>query len=96
MNITKVTTGYVGIIICYNCGVPERSPEVHNLEWSKNGHLLHIKSKNFIGGGVHDKFLTIKLPTNEVGGEYSCKVTNAVGSVSENIMLGNVYSYFIL
>lgn len=91
LNILEVTTGHEVITIHYNCGVPDQSPKVHHIEWSKNGQSLDINNKKFVGGGVHDSCLTIASPTYEDRGNYSCKVINAVGTVTKNIMLGNVY-----
>lgn len=64
---------------------------MHQLEWSKNGEKLDNNSKKYTGGSVQDSCFTIKSPTNDDRGNYSCKVTNAVGSVSTTISLGNIY-----
>jgi hypothetical protein len=64
---------------------------VHQIEWKKNGEALCINDRKYIGGGVEDSYLTITSSTKEDAGQYTCIVTNAVGSVSENIKLGNVY-----
>lgn len=91
LNISGVITRREGIAIHYNCGVPDQSPKVHHIEWSKNGQPLDINNKKYVGGGVHDSFLTITSPTYEDRGNYFCKVTNAVGTVQRNAMLGNVH-----
>lgn len=68
----------------------EQSPEVHHIEWSKNDQPLHLDAKKYVGGGVHDSHFTIMSPTNEDKGNYSCKVTNAVGFLSKSVNLGNM------
>lgn len=86
-----VTSGSDGLTIHLSCGVLEQSPKVHHIEWSKNDQQLDKDSNKYVVGGVDDGHLTIKSPTYEDRGNYICKVTNAVGSESKNIMLGNVY-----
>lgn len=83
-------SGSEGITIYYNCGVSEQSPEVHHIEWSKNGQPLHYDAKKYGGGGVHDSHFTIMSPTYEDNGNYSCKVTNDVGFLLKNVILGNI------
>lgn len=91
MNDLKVTTVYDGVIIQCNYELSRQSPEVHCIQWKKNGQPLDTKTTRYIEGNVDDKYLKIASTTYEDRGEYSCTVTNAVGSVSKNIMLGNVY-----
>lgn len=82
-----------GITIHYKSGVLKQSPEVHQIEWTKNGQQLDNNGKKYVGGGVQDSCFTIKSPTNDDRGNYSCKLINAVGSVSTTISLGNIYFY---
>lgn len=84
MTDLKVTTANHGIIIKYSYELSIQSPEVHCIEWKKNGKPL---IRDF-GGRFDDKFLTIASPTYEDRGEYSCTLTNAVGPVSKIVMLG--------
>lgn len=91
INIMGVTSGSEELTIHFNCGVSEQSPKVHLIEWSKNDQQLDNDSNKYVGGGVDDCHLKIKSPTYEDRGNYICKVTNAVGSESKNIMLGIVY-----
>lgn len=63
---------------------------MHHIEWSKDGQPLHLDAKKYVGGGVHDSHFTIMSPTNKDEGNYSCKVTNAVGFLSENVNMGNM------
>lgn len=86
-----VTSGSEGLTIHLSFRVSEQSPNVHLIEWSKNDQQLDKDSNKYVAGGVDDGDLTIKSPTYEDRGNYICKVTNAVGSESRNIMLGNVY-----
>lgn len=88
-----VTSGSEGITIHYKCGALEQSPKVKQIEWSKNGQQLHNNSKKYAGGSVYDSLFTIMSATKDDRGNYSCKVINAVGSVSANIRLGNIYFY---
>lgn len=73
---------------------------MHLIEWSKNDKQLQNDNK-YVVGGKDDRHLTIKSPTYEDRGNYTCKVTNLVGSKSKNIMLGNfnsldsLFSYFV-
>lgn len=90
LDIVDVTTEYERVTIHYKCEVSKQSPKVHHIEWSKNDQQLDNNSKKYVGGCVHDNCFTIKSPSSEDRGNYSCKVTNAVGSVSKNVMLGNV------
>lgn len=90
LNISNVVSGSEGITIHYNWGVLGQSPEVHHIEWSKNDQSLQIDAKKYVGGGVHDSHFTITSPTYEDRGNYSCKVTNAVGFLSKNVELGNI------
>lgn len=83
-------SGSEGITIHYNWGVSEQSPEVHHIEWSKNGQPLHYDAKKYVGGGVHDSHFTIMSPTYEDRGNYSCTVANAVGFISKDVILGNI------
>lgn len=91
LTIAEVSIGSEGITIHFNCGVLEQSPKVHLIEWSKNGKQLDNKSNKYVGEGIDNRQLTITSPTYEDRGKYNCKVSNAVGSVSKNVMLGNVY-----
>lgn len=87
----KVISGSEDITIRFNCGVLKQSPKIQNIEWSKNGQPLYHDVKRYVGGGIHDSRFSILSPTDKDRGNYSCKVTNAVGSVTKNVMLGNVY-----
>lgn len=88
----KVISGSRDITIHFKCGVLKQSPRVLDIEWSKNGKPLHYDAKKYhIKGRINGSRFLILSPTFEDRGNYSCKVTNAVGSVSENVMLGNVY-----
>lgn len=86
-----VTSGSEGIAIHYKCGALEQSPKVEQIEWSKNGQQLDNNRKKYVGGSLHDSCLTITSPTHDDKGNYSCKVTNPVGSASKSISLGSVY-----
>lgn len=92
LNDLRVTTGDEGIIIHYE--VSRQSPEVQSIEWKKDGQVLNTKACKYTGGSINSSSLTIRLPTEEDKGKYSCIITNAVGSVSKDVMLGNVHVFY--
>lgn len=87
----EVTKEQEEITIHYRYGVSERSPKVHMIEWTKDGRKLGSNIEKYVGGGLHDSYLTITYPTKEDRGIYSCTISNAVGSVSKDVELGNIY-----
>lgn len=95
LNDLEVTTGDEGIIILYSYNVPGQWPKVQHIEWSKNGQVLVTNTSKYSGGSIYDRSLTIKLPTEEDKGQYSCKITNAVGCASKDVMLGDAYVPYI-
>lgn len=86
----KVTTENDGIIIQYSCEPSRQIPKVHRIEWKKNGQPLDRQTLKYIGGSLHDTYLKIASPIYEDRGTYSCTVTNAMGSVCRDVMLGNI------
>lgn len=59
--------------------------------WMKNGEHLVLRNNKYLGGSLRDGFITIMSPTKEDRGDYSCTVTNAVGSVSTSFTLGSLF-----
>lgn len=92
MNDLRVTTGDEGITIHYSYKVLEQSPEVKHINWFKKGEPLDRKSEKYIGGSLNDNYFTITSPTDDDRGKYSCTITNAVGSVSKAVTLGNFHN----
>lgn len=86
LNDLKVTTGDEGINIHYNYEVLKESPEVKHIKWCKNKETLDKKSGKYTGGSLNDNCFTITSPTEEDRGKYSCTITNAVGSVSKEVI----------
>lgn len=86
LNDLEVTTEDEGIIIHYN--VTGQSPKVQHIEWKKDGQKLDTNPCKYVGGSIHESSFTIRFPTEEDKGKYSCIITNAVGSVSKEVMLG--------
>lgn len=86
----KITTGTEGLTIHICYGVPEGSPSVLGVKWTKNGETLDLRSHKYFGGRLNDSYLTISCPTLEDKGKYLCTVTNAVGSVSRDVTLGTL------
>lgn len=60
------------------------------LQWTKNGLKITMNEK-YTGGDLDDDCLTIKSPTTNDRGIYCCTVSNAVGSGSQEVKLGNIY-----
>lgn len=92
-NDLEVTTGDEGIIIFYE--ISGQSPEVQRIDWKKDGQVLNTNVCKYSGGSINDSSLTIRLPTEEDKGKYSCIITNAVGSVSKDVMLGNFHVFYL-
>lgn len=62
-------------------------PIVKELKWTKNTLMLDLSNDKYRGGGLADNFITITNPSEEDKGEYTCTVSNAVGSVSKILKL---------
>lgn len=86
----NVSTGWDGITLHYQYKVTSDSPNVHHIAWKKNGTVIYIDHYKYLGGGKSDNFLTITLPKSGDAGQYTCIVANAVGAVSESLLLGNI------
>lgn len=93
----QVTTGKHCINLLCSYEVLGRSPKVSRIAWSKNGEILDERVISFAESIISESCYKITPPSNEDKGKYSCTITNAVGSVSEEITLGNVnlLRYFI-
>lgn len=89
-----VTTRHDDLTILCSYKTLELSHNVKCIEWRKNGILLDQNYKKLVGENVNESCFTIKSPTKEDTGEYSCIVINAVGSVQKDIMLGNISMIF--
>lgn len=85
--VWKVTTDIDGINIHYE--VEDKRPNVFNIKWTRNGKLLDFENTNYAGGSLEDKILRIASPTVADRAKYCCTITNAVGSASMDITLGN-------
>lgn len=91
LNDLEVTTGDLGIVIHYE--LSGQSPEVQRIEWYKDGQVLDRNACKYVGGSIYDSNFIIRLPTEEDKGKYSCIITNAVGSVLKDVMLGNFHVF---
>nr|XP_034318682.1 uncharacterized protein LOC105324463 isoform X2 [Crassostrea gigas] len=87
LNDLEVTTEDKGIIIHYSFEVSKNSPPVRDITWSKNAQPMYIKDDKFSGGSLHDIRLVIISPSEDDKGNYSCTVTNDVGSETKYIIL---------
>lgn len=66
------------------------------MKWSKNDQPLDMNYDKFNGGTASDDCLVIKSPSDDDKGKYSCTVTNDVGSVTKDIVLGKFPFVLIL
>lgn len=85
----KVTTENGDITIYCIFEVLIKSPKAHYIAWSKNDQTQNTKNKQCIGGSIHGSCFPITLPSERDIGKYTCTVTNAIGSVSRDVKLGN-------
>lgn len=83
----KVSTTKEEICIHYSHTVLENSPRINDIKWTKNKTPLDLTNHRYCGGSLDDSFLKITCPTKEDRGEYSCNVSNAVGSVQRVVTL---------
>lgn len=86
-DVWKVTTDIDGVSIHY--AIEDNSPSVFDIYWTKNDEVLKFENTNYVGGSFEDNFLKITSPTVADGGKYCCTITNAVGSASMDVTLGN-------
>lgn len=86
----EIATGKRKIAISYSYKISERSPKVLKIEWTKNGENIETNSGKYDGGGLNDDSFILKSPTMDDIGNYSCTVTNAVGSASEHADFGKI------
>lgn len=92
-----ITNDSEGLTIHCSYGVPEGSPSIFEVKWTKDGETVDLNNKKIVvgrssndGSRLNDSDLTISSPTLEDKGKYLCTVTNAVGSVSRDVTLGTV------
>lgn len=68
-------------------------PSVYDIKWDINGETLDCENKKYFGGGLKDCRLIITSPTAADIGNYSCTVTNGVGTASKNVIIGTVLKF---
>ncbi|XP_062578640.1 muscle M-line assembly protein unc-89-like, partial [Saccostrea cucullata] len=74
-------------IIC-KFRVDEQTPNADQILWEKNGQSLQNCLRMHVDHSKTDSTLTISRATGDDFGEYSCNVSNAVGTSKECIVLG--------
>lgn len=90
-DVWDIVTDDGAITIEYRYKVSEHSPQVYQEEWTKNREALNRTPFKYLGGQLYSNYFTIKSPTLDDKGTYSCTVTNAVGSASKDVKFGNNY-----
>lgn len=77
------------LYIHYVFRVLDNSPNVKEIKWTQNASVLDLSNDKYHGGGLADSCIKILSPGEEDKGEYTCTVSNAVGSVSKRVELGS-------
>lgn len=80
-DVWDIVTDHGAITIEYRYKVSEHSPQVYQEEWTKNCEALDRIKNAYFGRQLYYNYFTIKSPTLNDKGTYSCIVTNAVGSI---------------
>lgn len=88
-DVWRIVTDKGAITIEYRYSVPQHLPQVSKEQWTKNGEALDRIKNKYLGGQMHCNYFMIMSPSLEDKGNYSCTVTNAVGSVSKDVEFGN-------
>ncbi|XP_062585754.1 B-cell receptor CD22-like, partial [Saccostrea cucullata] len=76
-----------GISFHYEYEVLQGSPKANCITWTRNGETLIIDHDKYIGGDIKNNSLTIKFPTMQDIGKYTCTISNAVGAVSKSLII---------
>lgn len=91
------TSDTEGLTIHCSYGVPEGSPSVCEVKWTKNAEILDLTNRKYVvgrssydGSRLNESYLMISSPSLEDKGIYSCTVTNTVGFASKDVTLGTV------
>eukprot|EP00105_Crassostrea_gigas_P046671 XP_019930819.1 PREDICTED: leucine-rich repeats and immunoglobulin-like domains protein 1 [Crassostrea gigas] len=88
------TSDTEGLTIHCSYGVPEGSPSVCEVKWTKNAEILDLTNRKYVvgrssydGSRLNESYLMISSPSLEDKGIYSCTVTNTVGFASKDVTL---------
>lgn len=88
----EITTGSKGTTLHQNDGILEQSNRMHDKNLSTNDQQMD-NNKKYDGRDIHDSRFTNTSLTDDDIGNYSSRVNNAVGSVSNNVILGNFFIF---
>lgn len=69
-------------------------PDVKEIKWSKDNLELYLPNAKYNGGGLKDSYFAILNAGEKDQGIYTCIVSNAVGSVSKQVLIGSCSSFF--
>lgn len=69
---------------------------MRQIQWTRDGVELNLKSDQYIFGSLEDIFLKITSPTEKDIGKYVCTVTDDIGSTQQDVTLGIIKHFMRL
>lgn len=67
---------------------------MRQIQWTRDGVELNLKSDQYIFGSSEDIFLKITSPTEKDIGKYVCTVTDDIGSTQQDVTLGIIKTFY--